>query len=182
MAQSFVLVDRSCLVSSLSCFFSFKVKNSRGSGRGGEGGTRRRWYLREPVSLRMLLRNGIANLRTHSRSLKMRRGLFRDARCSQTSWLEVHPPEAMPKSGRGAVPARSHGHHMLGAGCQKFHHGSHGSHLGQTVVSTWHQVLKSSLAGCVGLAELRHMTGAKLQGKLRKESFWFLLEEAGLKI
>ena len=91
MAQSFVLVDRRCLVSSLSCFFSFKVKNSRGSGRGGGGGTRRRWYLREPVSLRMLLRNGIANLRTHSRSLKMRRGLFRDARCSQTSWLEVHP-------------------------------------------------------------------------------------------
>ena len=37
MAQSFVLVDRRCLVSSLSCFFSFKVKNSRGSGRGGRG-------------------------------------------------------------------------------------------------------------------------------------------------
>ena len=161
MAWSFVLVDKRCLVSSLSCFFSFKVKNSRGSGRGGGEGARRRWwYSREPVSLRMLLRNGNANLRTHSRSLKMRRGLFRDARCSQTSWLEVHPPEAMPKLGRGAVPARSHGHHMLGARCQKFHHGSHGNHLGQIMVSAWHQVLKSSLTGCVGLAELRHMPGA----------------------
>ena len=156
MAQSFVLVDRRCLVSSLSCFFSFNVKNSRGSGRGGGGGTRRRWYLREPVSLRMLLRNGIANLRTHSRSLKMRRGLFRDARCSQTFWLEVHPRKQCLNQVGGSSskiqwPPR--------AGCRvpEIHHGNH---LGQIIVSAWHQVLKSSLAGCVGLAELHHMPGA----------------------
>lgn len=52
----------------------------------------------EPVSLRMLLRNGIANLRTHSRSLKMRRGLFRDYWVFPDFLVGGPPPEAMPKS------------------------------------------------------------------------------------
>lgn len=158
MAQSLFWLTGAAWFPSLSCFF-FQGEEFKRFWEGGGGGTRRRWYLREPVSLRMLL-SGMALQTLEPTPGHWRwEGVYLEM--LGVLWLKrkVHPLKQCLNQVGGQF-ARSHGHHMLGAGCQKFHHGSHGNHLGQTVVSTWHQVLKSSLAGCVGLAELRHMPGA----------------------
>lgn len=102
-----------CLVSNLSRFLFQGEEFMRFSGKGGGAG-RRRWYPRDYGNLSYLGRcSGISlqSHRTRSRSLKTRKGLFKDARCSQASWLEVHCLEQCLNQVVGQFQQRPHGHH-----------------------------------------------------------------------
>ena len=119
MVKSFLSVEGHCLVLSFSFFFQGKefTRFLRGRGRGLEEEMDALTVLVMSLTpeitalLGRLLRNIVANHRTHYRSFRLRRGLFRCVSCSQVSWLETHWLEQCLNQVVGQLWQRTCGYH-----------------------------------------------------------------------